>query len=76
MIAVVVGAIGFLIPGIFLMILFIYNGLGILIDGKSIFASFAYSAKLVWGNWWRTLIVFLISFIFMIRARCLIVQSA
>ncbi|MGD9152721.1 MAG: hypothetical protein PVG30_03570 [Gammaproteobacteria bacterium] len=60
MIAVGFGTLCFVIPGIFLWILLVYNVLAILIDDKAIFASFAYSAKLVWGNWWRTLIVFLI----------------
>ena len=33
---------------------------GVLLDGDGVFASIKRSAKLVWGNWWRTFIVLLI----------------
>lgn len=68
MIVVVLGSVVFVIPGVFLLILFMFNGLGILIDGKAIFSSFVYSAKLVWGNWWRTFMVFLLTFVLSIIA--------
>jgi hypothetical protein len=57
------GTLCFLIPGIFLVLLLMYSAMSILIDDQGIFASFKYSAKLVWGNWWRTLAIFLIYFI-------------
>lgn len=76
MIAVGLGAVCFVLPGIFLLILLIYSGLGVLIDDKTIFESFAYSAKLVWGNWWRTLMVFLISFILVIILMLIIMVIA
>lgn len=76
MIAVGLGTLCFVIPGLFLQILLLYNILGILIDDKTIFASFAYSAKLVWGNWWRTFIIFLILSIFMMILMLLVTLVA
>jgi hypothetical protein len=50
----------FVIPGIFLAILLIFFDCAILLDNKGVFASIGFSAKLVWGNWWRTVAVMLI----------------
>jgi len=59
------GMICFVVPGIFLVFLLSYSFLAVLIDNKNIFSSFKYSAQLVWGNWWRTFTIFLITFLLM-----------
>jgi hypothetical protein len=63
---VMLGIICFVIPGVFLALLLIYSFLAVLIDNKNIFSSFKYSVQLVWGNWWRTFVVFLIAFVLLI----------
>jgi len=66
MLLVLLGVICFVIPGVFLFLLLIYSFLAVLIDHKNIFSSLKYSIQLGWGNWWRTLAVFLIAFVSMI----------
>ncbi len=51
-----------LFPFLFLycVILFKFIVPGIMFDNKGVFSSITYSVRLVWGNWWRTFIVFLV----------------
>lgn len=62
-IAVAVGLVLLVIPGLILMIsLFMYQP-AIVLDGKGVVESLKYSHSLVWGNWWRTTAVFSIALI-------------
>jgi len=49
------------LPGIFLVILLVFYLPFMVIENKKVFESFKFSAKIVWGNWWRTFLIFLIS---------------
>jgi hypothetical protein len=60
--AVIVGSILLIIPGLILMVsLFLYMPL-IVCDNKGSISALSTSHKLVWGNWWRTLAVFMVPF--------------
>ncbi|MBU0744694.1 MAG: hypothetical protein KKE11_04935 [Gammaproteobacteria bacterium] len=48
------GLIAFILPGIFLFILFSMVQPLTLLDSNGIIESFKNSHKIVWGNWWRT----------------------
>ena len=54
MIAVAIGTVLLVIPGLILMVSLYMFLPAIVLDGKSSFESLTYSHKLVWGNWWRT----------------------
>ncbi len=60
LLAVLLGGIFLIIPGIFVLILLMFAWFAVLIDGDNVFAALKRSVKMVWGNWWRTLIVLLI----------------
>ncbi|MCL5261273.1 MAG: hypothetical protein M1561_06360 [Gammaproteobacteria bacterium] len=55
----VMGLIAFVVPGVFAGILLLFVQPMILFENKGILDSISGSAKLVWKDWWRTLIVFL-----------------
>ena len=76
MIVVGLGTLCFVVPGIFLIILLFYSVLGVLIDGKAVFASFFYSAQLVWKNWWRTFMVFFLCLVLSIILMLLVIAIA
>ncbi len=59
-----VGILLFLLPGVFLAIIFSMFSLYILIERESIYNSFEHSVKLVWGYWWQTFFVFLVPYLF------------
>lgn len=60
MIAVMLGMILLIVPGIILMLsLFFYQPL-IVLDNEGIIGSLKKSHRLVWGNWWRTAAVFVV----------------
>jgi len=62
-IAVAVGMVLLVIPGLILMLsLFMYQP-AIVLDGKGSVESLKYSHGLVWGNWWRTAAIFSIALI-------------
>jgi hypothetical protein len=54
----VLGAFAFIVPGIFLFLLFFMVQPLILFDEQGCFAALKGSYKLVWGNWWRTFSIF------------------
>jgi hypothetical protein len=54
-----IGFLLFLLPGIYLYVLFIFTVPYILIENKGVFAAIAASVKLVWGKWIRTFVVML-----------------
>jgi hypothetical protein len=58
-----VGLLAFLIPGVILGILFMFNILAILFDDRGWFEALKSSAGLVWGNWWRTFAIFIVPLI-------------
>ena len=60
------GFIALVIPGIFFLILFRYVWLNILLDDGTVYSSFKNSAKLVWGNWWRTFVVIFVPTIILV----------
>jgi len=64
-ILLVLGLTAFLIPGIFIFVLFIFFMPAILFDDKSSIDAIKYSTSLVWGNWWFTFVVILIPVIVM-----------
>ena len=65
MIAVSVGMVLLIVPGLILLVSLAMFLPAIALDGKGPLESLKYSHKLVWGNWWRTSAVFLIAFIIM-----------
>jgi len=52
-----IGVIAFVLPGVFLSVLFIMVQPLILFDNHGVFSALKGSCKLVWGNWWRTFVV-------------------
>jgi len=48
------------IPAVFLLVLFLCSWPALLVGHKGPIASLRYSAHLVWGNWWRTVMVYLV----------------
>ncbi|EKD45301.1 MAG: hypothetical protein ACD_69C00352G0002 [uncultured bacterium] len=48
------GTIAFILPGVFLIVLFAMGQPLILFDNQGIIGAIKGSCKLVWGNWWRT----------------------
>lgn len=59
-ISVAIGFILLVIPGLILMVSLLFSGFLILLEDQGIFESLISSHCLVWGNWWRTNIVFFI----------------
>ncbi|HHJ15691.1 MAG TPA: hypothetical protein ENJ80_03240 [Gammaproteobacteria bacterium] len=60
MLAVMLGSILLLIPGIILMISLFFYSMLIVVDNRGIIDSLKTSHHLVWGNWWRTMTVFMV----------------
>ena len=56
--AVSIGSILLIIPGIILMLSMYLFSTAIILDNKGIVESLKYSHSLVWGNWWRTATIF------------------
>ncbi|MDD1616318.1 MAG: hypothetical protein CG439_1452 [Methylococcaceae bacterium NSP1-2] len=66
-IAITVGTFLLVIPGIILMISLMFFWYFILLEGMNAYDSLMASHRLVWGDWWRTNIVFFVpGFIFFI----------
>jgi len=59
-VVVLLGLISWVLPGLFLLFLLKFYAPLIIFDDVSIKASLKESAGLVWGNWWRTLGVFIL----------------
>lgn len=57
-VAVWLGMILLLIPGIFLSISLLLYANRIMLDRAGIWSSLRDSHRMVWGNWWRTMVVF------------------
>jgi hypothetical protein len=64
-IAVGVGLVLLVIPGVILMVSLYLFLPAILLDGKGAFDSLTHSHSLVWGNWWRTMAIVTIAVIVM-----------
>lgn len=62
-IAVAIGMVLLVIPGLILMVSLYMFLPAIVLDGKGIVESLKYSHSLVWGNWWRTVAVVTIALI-------------
>ena len=60
--AVMVGSILLLVPGIILSVSLIFYVFLIVCDNQGPISALTASHKLVWGNWWRTITVFLAPF--------------
>lgn len=54
------GILLFILPGVFLGILFLFSLLFILFDDAGWLSAIKRSCQLVWGNWWRTFAVFIV----------------
>lgn len=65
LIAVMIGSILLLIPGIILMLSMSLYTVAIILDNKGFFESIKFSHSLVWGNWWRTLTIFTVPLLLM-----------
>ncbi|MCK4608344.1 MAG: hypothetical protein KAT71_02590 [Gammaproteobacteria bacterium] len=59
-IAVVAGIVLFVIPGLFLGILFMFSLLCIIFDNAGWLGAIKMSSKLVWGDWWRAFLIFIV----------------
>lgn len=57
---VLIGMCLFILPGIFLAILFSFQWFCILLDNKDVVGSFKQSAYLVKGNWWRVFLLMIL----------------
>lgn len=66
MISMIVGALFFAIPAFILFIFLIPYIPIVLFNHKNAFSAYGLSFKLVWGNWWRTFILFFVPLIVMI----------
>ncbi len=64
--AVMLGLILLVIPGLILSLSLLFYAALIVVDDEGIIASLTKSHRLVWGDWWRTMTVFLIPAIFFI----------
>lgn len=60
MIAVMLGTVLLVIPGIILMLSLAFYQVLIVLDDNHTFEALRSSHRLVWGNWWRTATVFLV----------------
>lgn len=54
----ILGLLALILPGVFLFILLIMVQPLIMFDDKGCFTALKDSCKLVWGNWWRSFVVF------------------
>lgn len=57
MIAVVFGLALLIVPGIFVSVLLVFNVYAIALDGSGPLTCLRRSARLIYGNWWRTVLV-------------------
>ncbi len=73
--AVSIGFVLLLIPGLILMITLLFFQVLIVVDDEGIVASLKHSHKLVWGNYWRTTAVILIP-VFIVYALIMVVAIA
>lgn len=73
--AISVGFVLLVIPGLILMITLLFFQVLIVVDDEGIIASLKTSHKLVWGNYWRTSAVILVPF-FIIYALIMVVAFA
>lgn len=65
--AVVLGMIALIIPGIILSITLLFGVYAVVTDNLGPIAALKYSHNLVWGNWWRTAaVVFVATFILIV----------
>ena len=60
MIAVMVGTLLLVVPGIILWLSLLFYVYFIVVENSSAYGALKASHKLVWGNWWRTLMVFMV----------------
>ena len=60
MVAILLGMVLLVIPGIILMLSLAFYQMLIVVDDNRTFESLRASHRLVWGNWWRTATVFLV----------------
>jgi len=65
MVAVIVGSVLLVIPGIILMMSLFFYSMLIVVDDSGMVASLKTSHRLVWGNWWRTTTVLMVPAILM-----------
>ena len=73
--AISVGFVLLVIPGLILMVTLLFFQVLIVVDDEGIIASLKTSHKLVWGNYWRTSAVILVPF-FIIYALIMVVAFA
>jgi len=64
--AVGLGTVLLVIPGIILMLSMYLFSTAIILDDKGIIESLKYSHSLIWGNWWRTAIIFTVPVVIII----------
>ena len=74
-IAVAIGFVLLIIPGLILMITLLFFQVLIVVDDEGIIAALKQSHRLVWGNYWRTTAVILVPF-FIIYALLMVVMFA
>jgi len=48
------------VPAVYLLVLFLCSWPALLVGHKAPIESLRYSAHLIWGNWWRTVMVYLV----------------
>jgi hypothetical protein len=73
--AVSIGFVLLVIPGLIIMITLLFFQVLIVVDGEGVIASLKHSHNLVWGNYWRTTAVILIP-VFIVYALIMVVAIA
>lgn len=61
--AMMLGYIALIIPGIILSLSLAFFGLCIVLEGDGIIESLKHSHRLVWGHWWRTAVIATVVFV-------------
>ncbi|MGW8246506.1 MAG: hypothetical protein ACWGOV_00220 [Acidiferrobacterales bacterium] len=64
--AVALGTVLLVIPGVILMLSMYLFSTAIILDDKGIIESLKYSHNLIWGNWWRTAVIFTVPVVIII----------
>jgi hypothetical protein len=72
----IVGSLLLLVPGIIFGVSLMFGAFVVLLEGRGPLASLKISHNLVWGNWWRTLVIVSVGVIVMMTAYLLVIFVA
>jgi hypothetical protein len=72
----IVGSLLLLVPGIIFGVSLMFGALVVLLEGRGPVASLKISHNLVWGNWWRTMVIISVGVIVMMTAYLMVIFVA